>query len=74
MANVTREKRENTFFKLVNTMGLCFTSCKLVQNSFFLFSFLGEEFYLKCLSLPTLFISLRFGCLMQSVLTMNRER
>ena len=58
MANVTWEKRENTFSKLVNTMGLCFTSCKLVQNSFFW----GEEFYLKCLSLPTLFISLRFGC------------
>ena len=33
MANATREKRENTFFKLVNAMGLCFTSCKLVQNS-----------------------------------------
>ena len=60
MANVTREKRENTFFKLVNATGLCFTSCKLVQNSFFFF-FFGEEFYVKYLSLPTLFISLRFG-------------
>ena len=61
MANVTWEKRENTFFKLVNATGLCFTSCKLVQNSSFFF-FLGEEFYVKYLSLPTLFISLRFGC------------
>ena len=50
------------------------------SSEFFIFLFLfliffwGEEFYLKRLSLPTLFISLRFGCLVQLVLTMNRER
>ena len=77
MANITREKRENTFFKLVNTIGLCFTSCKLVQNSLFFYFlfFLGRRILFKMSKPPhTIYKFKIWLCLVQLVLTMNRER
>ena len=55
MANETRETRENTFFKLVNAMGVCFWSCKLILSIQNVQAY--PHYY---------FTGLRFGCLLQS--------
>ena len=47
MANVTREKRENTFFKLVEYHGALFYKLQTSSEFFFSFFFFGRRILFK---------------------------